>query len=172
MNHLAFRDPKFVATSAFGGLWATAGGLTTSQSSATGLPSINITKVFSPQVPAGTPADNPRRYQGVKVDIPVRVVQLDSGQQLTVGLKIQHSSASGGTYADLGDTGYTNTVIKNSGTATGLAVVGSASVSRSLVGAKKFIKIAARRLGSAADTAGDISASAFTVNFFGEDLQT
>lgn len=172
MNFLQFRNPAFIATSAFGGLWATAAGLTTAVASATGLPSINISKLFNPQVPAGTPADNPQRYQGVKVDLPVRVVQLDSGQNLVVGLKIQHATASGGTYADLGDTGYTNTTIKNSGTATGLAVVGSASVSRSLVGAKKFIKVAARRQGSAADTLGDISASAFVVNFFGEINQT
>lgn len=153
---IKFRNPAFDAKAAFGGLWGSAAGLTTAVASATGLPAIDVTAVE-----AG------KRFEGVKVDIPVRVVQLDSGQSLTVGVKVQHSSASGTGFADLGDTGYTETVLQNATTATGVQTDGVASVSRSLVGAKKFIRVAARRQGSAADTGGDIEASAFSVNFFG-----
>lgn len=152
---LRFRDPKFVAAAKFGGRWAAAGGLTTSQSSATGFPSIDVTAV-----------ESGRRFQGVKVDVPIQLLA-DSGQTLTVGLKVQHSSASGGSYADLGDTGYVTSAIQNITTATGAKTQGLASISRSLVGAKKFVKVAARRIGSAADTGSDIDAATVTVNFFG-----
>lgn len=163
MSYLSFRNPAFVAKSTDGGIWATAATVSTGVSSATGLPSVDTSAVVTG-----------KRFQGVKADLPLRLNAGASGATsvLTVGLKIQHCSASGGTYADLGDTGYTTTTI-TANTATGITFTrGVASISRSLIGAKKFVKIAARRQASTTDTDIDIAASAFTLNFFGPSVAT
>lgn len=153
MNRLEARDPSFFSKAAFAGTWAAAAGLTTGVATATGVKAINQLTVSTG-----------KKFEGVKVDVPIEVI-LDSGQSLTVILQMQHSSASASGFSSLGDAA--TTTVQNATTATGVVSQGIASVSASLVNAKKFVRVQATRQGSAADTGGDITASAFTANFFG-----
>lgn len=148
---LTMRTPSFFTKAKFGGSVAAAAGLTTSAASATG-------SVIDKEA-----VTTNRTYQGVRLSLPVEVV-LDSGQSLSVALTIKDSTASGGTFASFATA---TTTLTNSTTSTGVTTRGVAVVEGTALDANQWLTAHVAFTGSAADTGGDRTASAFQFDFFG-----
>jgi len=164
MNRLEARTPSYFSKGVYGGVFAAS----TSGVNATAIvdSGVAINQLENSSFAAGAQSvgvETGKKFEGIRVDIPVSFVG-DSGASMTYSLSLRSSSASGGTYANFA-TG--DTVIANSGTATGQTVGGVASLSASIVGVKKFIKYRCSRVGNAHDTGGAQLASNALVTFFG-----